>query len=60
MVEQLISAQYEFDPNTGPIVVQDSVRLYSPLEDSYNLKTSLTNIGNISPADTLTFTTEVQ
>ena len=53
------TAQYEFNPSRSSAVVQPGSRLSSPFEDSYSLKTTLTNTGYVSPADALVFTTDV-
>ena len=50
---------YEFNPSTDTVMVRDSSRLSAPIEDSYSLKTTLTNSNYISPADTLIFTADI-
>ena len=52
---------YEFNPTTDTAIVQDSSRLpsLSLIEDSYNLKTTLSDTSYVSPANTLVFTTTI-
>ena len=49
------TAQYEFKPRTGTPIVQGSSRLSNPLEDTYSLKTTLTNTGYTGAASELDF-----
>ena len=53
------TAEYEFNPSRSSAVVQPGSRLSNPSEDSYSLKTTLTNTGYTSPANMLVFTTDV-
>ena len=53
------TGEYEFNPGRSSVVVQPGSRLSNPSEDSYSLKTTLTNTGYASPANSLVFTTDV-